>query len=131
MEVWTKIIGLAAPTVSAVSTYFAWKCKKSVSEIHVMINSRMDAWMKAATEAALLKGKTEADAIQLIHVADIASKIVLETAVGKAKDVRVLAAGKAQDVVAVAEDKAKGVVVIAKGVATDVLATAVDVAKKL
>ena len=90
-----------------VAAYVGLRAKKATQEIHVMINSRMDQWMKAATEAALLKGKAESDAIQLIHVADMASKIVLDTAAGKAKDVVVVAKDAAQDVVAVAADVAK------------------------
>ena len=105
-----RLLTSAIPsTIAAAAAWFASKAHRGISEVHLMVNSRLTELLQATTQAALLKGKAEADAIQLVHVADVAAQIVLDTAASKAK----------------------GVVVVAKDAALGVVDTASEVAKNL
>jgi hypothetical protein len=74
------LISLLAPVVSATAAWFAYRSKKGVAEIHLMINSRMDAWLKAATESAHAAGVEFAKSA----VAETVAKALLQTAETKA-----------------------------------------------
>ena len=50
------LIGIVPSVLGVLVAWFAYEARKSVQEIHVMINSRMTAWLDAATAAAHAKG---------------------------------------------------------------------------
>jgi hypothetical protein len=87
------IASVVAPILTVVAAFFAWHAKKGVQEIHVMINSRMSAWLAAAEKAAHAAGVAEA----------LAQGVAVElVAQGVAKDLIVTAKAEALKLLATA-----------------------------
>src|ERR1019366_3941419 len=77
---------LLGTVISTLATFYAHRASKGVQEIHLMINSRMDAWLTAAKEAARAEGVrsvlAEGIAKELINTAQAtAAKLLVDTVV--------------------------------------------------
>jgi hypothetical protein len=104
------------PTIAAIAAgWIGLRAKKAVTEIHVQINSRMSAWMEAATEAAHAAG------VNSVLAEGVAAALVT-TAQAKADEL--LATAKA-----VREARSDDLLNTAKDEAVKLIATAVEAAK--
>ena len=61
------LLPIIPAVLGCIASYFAYKAKKGVQEIHVMINSRMTAWLKAAESAAHAAGVLSMSTCPILH----------------------------------------------------------------
>jgi hypothetical protein len=105
-ELVSKLLLAAIPTVPALAA-FIWTIRNQnkIHEVHVMLNSRMDAWMKVTADQATQAGEAK----KMIEIAQV----------------------KAASLISIAEIKADALISAARPVAAAVVTTAQPVALAL
>ena len=107
-----ELVSIVSPLLTCVAAFFAWRAKKGVSEIHVMINSRMTDWMAAAEKAAHAAGVRSV-------LAEGVAKELLSTAHVEAAKLLVVAQTAKSDLINTAEVKAVELLATAEAVRAD------------